>query len=100
MQTARSGEEKKGYEIPAGFSPIGLLQLELPPDQTELDRRKCFGPEFAVQRGLLTARFINYVEGRNQPWKRIGAARLPRPPRMKSLDLDPGLRRDDRYAVT
>jgi asparagine synthase (glutamine-hydrolysing) len=40
--------------------------LEDLPDQTELDRRKYFGAEFAVPRGLLTARFVNYVEGRNQ----------------------------------
>jgi hypothetical protein len=39
----------------------------LPPGQTELDRRKSFGPEFAVQRVLLTVRFVNWVEGRNQP---------------------------------
>ena len=37
------------------------------PDQTELDPQKYFGAEFAVPRGLLTARFINYVEGRNEP---------------------------------
>jgi asparagine synthase (glutamine-hydrolysing) len=36
------------------------------PDQTELDPQKYFGAELAVPRGLLTARFINYVEGRNQ----------------------------------
>lgn len=37
------------------------------PEQTELDPQKYFGAEFAVPRGLLTARFINYVEGRNEP---------------------------------
>jgi asparagine synthase (glutamine-hydrolysing) len=37
------------------------------PDQTELDPQKYFGAEFAVPRGLLTARFVNWVEGRNQP---------------------------------
>jgi asparagine synthase (glutamine-hydrolysing) len=36
------------------------------PDQTELDPQKYFGAEFAVPRGLLTARFVNYVEGRNE----------------------------------
>lgn len=41
--------------------------LENLPDQTELDWQKYAGAEFAVPRGLLTARFINYVEGRNQP---------------------------------
>lgn len=41
--------------------------LEDLPEQTELDPQKYFGPEFAVPRGLLTARFVNYVEGRNQP---------------------------------
>ena len=41
--------------------------LEELPDQTELDPQRYFGAEFAVPRGLLTARFINYVEGRNQP---------------------------------
>lgn len=41
--------------------------LENLPEQTELDPQKYFGPEFAVPRGLLTARFVNYVEGRNQP---------------------------------
>jgi len=37
------------------------------PDQTELDPQKYFGAELTVPRGLLTARFINWVEGRNQP---------------------------------
>ena len=36
------------------------------PEQTELDQLKVYGPEMMVPRGLLTARFINYVEGRNQ----------------------------------
>jgi len=40
--------------------------LENLPDQTELDPQKYFGAEFAVPRGLLTARFVNYVEGRNE----------------------------------
>jgi asparagine synthase (glutamine-hydrolysing) len=41
--------------------------LENLPEQTELDRRKYFGAELAVPRGFLTARFVNYVEGRNEP---------------------------------
>ena len=41
--------------------------LENLPDETELDPQKYFGAEFAVPRGLLTARFVNWVEGRNQP---------------------------------
>jgi asparagine synthase (glutamine-hydrolysing) len=41
--------------------------LENLPDQTELDPQKYFGAEFAIPRGLLTARFVNYVEGRNEP---------------------------------
>lgn len=36
------------------------------PEETELDLLKVYGPEMMVPRGLLTARFINYVEGRNQ----------------------------------
>ena len=39
--------------------------LENWPDQTEIDPQKYRAAEFAVPRGLLTARFINYVEGRN-----------------------------------
>lgn len=41
--------------------------LEELPDETEVDPQKYFSAEFAVPRGLLTARFVNYVEGRNQP---------------------------------
>jgi asparagine synthase (glutamine-hydrolysing) len=41
--------------------------LENLPEKTELDPQKYFSAEFAVPRGLLTARFINWVEGRNQP---------------------------------
>lgn len=40
--------------------------LESLPDETPLDPQVYFGPEFAVPRGLLAARFINYVEGRNE----------------------------------
>lgn len=39
--------------------------LEDWPDETELDPQQYYVREFAVPRGLLTARFINYVEGRN-----------------------------------
>jgi asparagine synthase (glutamine-hydrolysing) len=37
------------------------------PDQTEIDPQQFYVREFAVPRGLLAARFINWVEGRNQP---------------------------------
>ena len=40
--------------------------LEDLPDETELDPQKYFSAEFTVPRGLLTARFVNHVEGRNQ----------------------------------
>lgn len=40
--------------------------LENLPEETPLDPQDYFGPEFAVPRGLLTARFVNYVEGRNE----------------------------------
>jgi asparagine synthase (glutamine-hydrolysing) len=36
------------------------------PDETEIDPQQFFAREFAVPRGLLTARFIHYVEGRNE----------------------------------
>ena len=39
--------------------------LEEGPEMTEIDPQKYGAREFAVPRGLLTARFINYVEGRN-----------------------------------
>lgn len=41
--------------------------LEDWPESTETDPQKYFSREFAVPRGLLTARFINYIEGRNTP---------------------------------
>ena len=41
--------------------------LEDWPEQTEIDPEKYLGREFAVPRGLLTARFVNYIEGRNEP---------------------------------
>ncbi len=39
--------------------------LEDWPENTEVDPQQFFSREFAVPRGLLTARFIDYVEGRN-----------------------------------
>ena len=39
--------------------------LEDWPERTETDPQKYFSREFAVPRGLLTARFINYVERSN-----------------------------------
>jgi asparagine synthase (glutamine-hydrolysing) len=41
--------------------------LEVWPDETEIDPQQYYAREFAVPRGLLTARFINYIEGRNTP---------------------------------
>jgi asparagine synthase (glutamine-hydrolysing) len=41
--------------------------LEDWPDETEIDPQQFYVREFAVPRGLLAARFINWVEGRNQP---------------------------------
>jgi asparagine synthase (glutamine-hydrolysing) len=41
--------------------------LEDWPDETEVDAQQFYVREFAVPRGLLAARFINYVEGRNTP---------------------------------
>ena len=36
------------------------------PDETELDPQAFMGREYAVPRGLLTARFVDFVEGRNE----------------------------------
>lgn len=41
--------------------------LEDWPEQTQTQKRDYFTRELAVPRALLVARFINYVEGRNQP---------------------------------
>lgn len=59
----------EGDERMAGMLDFPRMRaaLENLPEQTELDPQNYFGPEFAVPRGLLTARFVNYVEGRNQP---------------------------------
>ncbi|MEO6225488.1 MAG: asparagine synthase C-terminal domain-containing protein [Sphingomicrobium sp.] len=35
------------------------------PDQTEVDPQQVYGREFAVPRALLIARFVRYIEGRN-----------------------------------
>jgi len=40
--------------------------LEHWPDETPTDLLSLYGPEFAVPRALLTARFIKYVEGQNE----------------------------------
>jgi asparagine synthase (glutamine-hydrolysing) len=39
--------------------------LEQWPEQTETDPQKFFAAQFGVPAALLTARFVNYVEGRN-----------------------------------
>jgi asparagine synthase (glutamine-hydrolysing) len=41
--------------------------LEDWPEQTETDPEKAFTPQLAVPAALLTARFVQYVEGRNAP---------------------------------
>jgi asparagine synthase (glutamine-hydrolysing) len=41
--------------------------LENWPEQTETNAQKYYTHEFAVPRALLTARFVNYIEGRNEP---------------------------------
>jgi len=41
--------------------------LEQWSEVTETDPQKFCGPQLAVSLALLTARFVNYVEGRNQP---------------------------------
>jgi asparagine synthase (glutamine-hydrolysing) len=41
--------------------------LEDWPERTETDFRRYSTREYAVPRAVLTARFVNYVEGRNQP---------------------------------
>jgi asparagine synthase (glutamine-hydrolysing) len=53
----------------AGMIDIPRLRdaLEDWPKQTEIDPQQYSGREYALPRGLLTARFVKYVEGRNQP---------------------------------
>ena len=41
--------------------------LEDWPAETEIDPRKFSGPQMAVPAAIVTARFINYIEGRNTP---------------------------------
>jgi asparagine synthase (glutamine-hydrolysing) len=41
--------------------------LEEFPDKTAIDNQTAMPIEMAVPRGLLTARFINFIEGRNSP---------------------------------
>jgi len=52
----------------AAMFDIPRLQaaLENWADETPTDLLSVYGPEFAVPRALLTARFIKYVEGQNQ----------------------------------
>ncbi len=35
------------------------------PEETELDAQKFMPIEFTLMRGLLTARYVNYIRGRN-----------------------------------
>lgn len=51
----------------AGMLDLPRLRAALEdwPEQTEVDPQKYFTRECAVPRGLLTARFVRYVEGRN-----------------------------------
>jgi asparagine synthase (glutamine-hydrolysing) len=59
-----AGDERLG-----GMLDIPRLRasLETWPDQTEVDAQGYMAREFAVPRALLTAQFIDYVEGRNTP---------------------------------
>jgi asparagine synthase (glutamine-hydrolysing) len=41
--------------------------LENWPTETEIDPQKFYGIQLAIPAALVTARFINYVEGRNTP---------------------------------
>jgi asparagine synthase (glutamine-hydrolysing) len=58
-----------GDERLAGMLDLPRLRaaLETWPEHTETDPQTYYAREFAVPRGLLTARFINFVEGRNTP---------------------------------
>ena len=62
-------ERLEGDERMAAMLDLPRMRaaLENLPDETELDPQKYYSAEFAVPRGLLTARFVNWVEGRNQP---------------------------------
>jgi len=58
------GDEKLGRMLDV---PRLRAALEDWPDQTETDPVKAFAVQLAVPSAILTARFVNYVEGRNQP---------------------------------
>jgi asparagine synthase (glutamine-hydrolysing) len=53
----------------AGMIDIPRLRASLDdwPECTEIDPQQYSGREYALPRGLLTARFVKYVEGRNEP---------------------------------
>jgi asparagine synthase (glutamine-hydrolysing) len=59
----------KSDERIAGMVDIPRLRraLEDWPEQTETDAQRYFPREFSVMRGLLTARFVKWAEGRNEP---------------------------------
>jgi asparagine synthase (glutamine-hydrolysing) len=59
----------KSDERIAGMVDIPRLRraLEDWPEQTETDAQQYFPREFAVPRGLLTARFVKWAESRNEP---------------------------------
>jgi asparagine synthase (glutamine-hydrolysing) len=59
-----SGDERMAAMLDLPRLRAALHDL---PNETELDPQKYLVAELAVPRGLLAARFINYVEGRNQP---------------------------------
>lgn len=58
-----------GDERIAGMLDLPKLRaaLESWPEETEIDPQSYYVREFAVPRGLLAARFVNYIEGRNEP---------------------------------
>ena len=53
----------------AGMFDVPRLRASLEhwPERTEVDFRKYSAREYAVPRGLLTARFVKFAEGRNEP---------------------------------
>ena len=75
----RIGRRRKEYlaeldrmeegELLASMIDVPRLRAALEdwPEQTVTDRFQALPIEMAVPRGLLTARFVNWVEGRNQP---------------------------------
>lgn len=58
-----------GNERVASIIDIPRLRAALEdwPEQTEIDRHRQCSREIMVPRGLLTARFVNWAEGRNTP---------------------------------